>query len=148
MNYQLAPSLFTRHYVVMTKKQAAYVSSQKLGFEGERRAVRYLRGKKMRIIEQNWRPSGAYHGFELDIVAQDGDTLVFVEVKTRSTDKNIPIYTAFSRQKQHKMHKAAQLYLQSTGQWQAPCRFDLICICGENPRTFTIQHYEHVIEFG
>lgn len=102
----------------------------------------------MRIMARNWRPQGVYQGFELDIIALDGDTLVFVEVKTRRTDANIPIYTAFSRQKQNKITKAAQLYLNATRNWDSPCRFDLVCVCGTEIQNVTLHHYEHVIEIG
>ena len=52
-----------------------------LGRRGERIAERYLRRKGYRILERNFRGAGA----EIDLVAMDGETLVFVEVKTRRT---------------------------------------------------------------
>ncbi|SEG54496.1 putative endonuclease [Nonomuraea solani] len=51
-----------------------------LGKQGEQLAVTYLEAKGMRVIERNWR---CRHG-EIDIIAEDGPTLVVVEVKTRS----------------------------------------------------------------
>lgn len=122
------------------------VSIKDLGQQGEVAAVLFLQKKKMRIRDRNWRAEGVLQGFELDIVAEDQGTLVFVEVKTRASDADIPIYTAFSKQKQSKVVKAAQLYLDTTNQWDSPCRFDLICVCGTNHKNFTIEHYEHVIE--
>lgn len=125
---------------------SADVSAKDLGQQGETAAANFLKKKKMRILAKNWRAEGALQGYELDIVAEDKGTLVFVEVKTRSADKDIPIYTAFSKQKQSKVVKAAQLYLHSTDNWDYPCRFDLICVCGTDYKNFTIKHYEHVIE--
>lgn len=59
-------------------------SRRHVGNDGEEAATRHLQGRGWHILNRNWRPEGAFHGLELDIVARDGDTLVFVEVKTRS----------------------------------------------------------------
>lgn len=135
------------HDTPLKNPHSAHALAKKLGQQGEEAAVQFLRKKKMRIITRNWRPQGVHQGLELDIVAKEDDTLVFVEVKTRSSDSDIPVYTSFSRQKQSKVLKAAQLYLQQTENWEHPCRFDLLCLCGTT-KNFTIQHYEHVIEIG
>jgi len=52
-----------------------------LGRRGEDLAAEYLEGEGMRLVERNWRCSQG----EIDLVARDGDELVFVEVKTRSS---------------------------------------------------------------
>lgn len=125
-----------------------HAQAKRLGELGELAATRFLERKRMKILARNWRPNGVYQGFELDIIAQEHDMLVFVEVKTRLKDTDIPIHTAFSRQKQIRICKAAQYYLSATDNWNKPCRFDLVCVCGATPETFTFQHYEHVIELG
>jgi putative endonuclease len=58
-----------------------------LGQQGEALAAAYLEARGLRILARGWRPTGTelapYLRGELDLVAQDGDTLVFVEVRSR-----------------------------------------------------------------
>lgn len=94
-----------------------------LGGRGEDMAVRFLKKKGYRILERNFRcPAG-----EIDIIARDGGTLVFVEVKTR-TDSLFghPIEAVHSR-KRRKMREAALHYLSGRKE-EEPARFDVVSI--------------------
>lgn len=120
-----------------------------LGQAGEEAAVLFLTRKGWSILERNWRPSGPQRGLELDIVAQDGRDLVFVEVKTRASAWDIPVYAAFSARKQARFVRAARCYLSENECWDAPCRFDLVCV--EQPGALgelKLEHLSHVIELG
>lgn len=120
---------------------------QNLGREGEAKARSFLEGKGWDILDQNWRPAGAKSVYEIDLVAKDRENLVFVEVKTRTDGKKIPVYTALSHKKKESLLKAAQIYLSQKECWDASCRFDLICIWLENNQ-IKIEHYDNVIKSG
>ena len=101
------------------------------GMEGEERAVRALKKKRYKIIERNFRtPAG-----EIDIVARDGECLVFVEVRTRtSVDFGLPQETVGAG-KQKKLCNAARWYLQKKRIEDVECRFDVVAvIMGEEDR--------------
>lgn len=108
-----------------------------VGEKGEELAADFLRTRNMAILERNWRPSAqagalpaGLRGLELDIVAREGDTLVFVEVKTRTTRGTGPYnpLDAYTAPKQFKLKKAVALYLDEKKAWEQPCRFDLVCV--------------------
>ena len=98
-----------------------------LGRSGEDRAARHLAEQGFTILERNYTaPQG-----ELDLIALDGDTLVFVEVKTRTSSAYGAPELAVDRRKQERMVKAALGYLKHKKLHQMPCRFDVVAISGE-----------------
>jgi putative endonuclease len=97
---------------------------QTYGEAGEALAARLLRQKGYRIIEANYRtPLG-----EIDLIARDGDTLVFVEVKARRSLHFGNPKWAVTPQKQRKISMVALYYLKTTGQSLAKARFDVVAI--------------------
>jgi putative endonuclease len=95
-----------------------------LGSEGEDRAAKFLVRQGYRILERNYRtPSG-----EIDLIALDKDTLVFVEVKTRTTHAFGAPELAVNDRKQGRMTRAALGYLKYKKLHQMPCRFDVVAI--------------------
>ena len=131
-----------------------------LGLAGEDRAARHLADKGWRILARNWRPSGAERGLELDIVALHGDSLVFVEVKTRrvagAEPENgrkagapflrVPTYAGLTPSKRGKLVRAAGHYLTIHALWHKPCRFDLVCVEQFPDGHLTLEHHSNVIE--
>ncbi len=101
---------------MMNEKQA-------LGKWGELEAIRLLKENGLEVIEANW----TFLHLEIDIVAKDGDTLVVVEVKTRSTDAYGEPEMFVSRAKQKKLIRAANWYLQNK-KLNNEVRFDVIGI--------------------
>lgn len=98
-----------------------------LGRAGEDRAAEHLAEQGYRILERNYTaPQG-----ELDLIALEGDTLVFVEVKTRKSESYGPPELAVDRRKQGRMIKAALGYLKHKRLHQVPCRFDVVAISGD-----------------
>lgn len=97
----------------------------------------------MRVVERGLRlPSG-----ELDLIAFDGETLVFVEVKTRrSTSRGTPAL-AVDRKKQARMTRAAMHYLKSRKLTGCRARFDVVAIVwpegGSEP---SIEHFRNAFE--
>lgn len=134
--------------MVQQTPSPGYNSKAALGKRGEDAALAFIAARGWVIKARNWRPHGVYQGFELDIVAQDKNELVFVEVKTRSNGRAIPVHTAFGKRKQRTVMEAARRYLAETQLWELPCRFDLICLTLEPDGEFYVQHYPHALECG
>ena len=91
-----------------------------LGAAGEMAARRYLSGIGYEILCQNYRKRCG----EIDLIAKDGECLVFVEVKSRS-DQNACPREAVTPKKQARLRLAAQHYLAQTG-YAGFCRFDVV----------------------
>jgi putative endonuclease len=112
-----------------------------LGQRGENVAARYLRNLGYTIIVRNFRCNLG----EIDIVAKDGKTLVFVEVKTRTADEPTP-EDQVNSPKRHQITKAAKLYLSRYGIPQPPARFDVVAIIWPDGREPQIRHTPHAFE--
>lgn len=104
------------------------------GSEGELIAVEYLRDRGYRILWQNWR----YRHKEVDIIAMDGDELVMVEVKLRSTDYFGDPSEAVTKKKQRFLIEAAEAYLDTRDD-EPEVRFDIVSIVAGNRGPF-IEH--------
>lgn len=107
-----------------------------LGKSGEDRAVSFLRQKGYFILARNFRTRLG----EIDIIAKEKDTIVFVEVKTRRSLRYGRPCEAVSRHKQFKMRITAQSYLAQKRLWESPCRFDIIEILDASGGTEKLQH--------
>lgn len=94
------------------------------GNRGERHAARYLRKLGYKIIA---RQHANRYG-EVDIIARDGDCLVFVEVKTRKSTAAGHPAEAVDRAKQAQLTRVALAYLKQHGLLQSRSRFDVIAI--------------------
>lgn len=92
------------------------------GMIGEFDASKYLRNKKYKILEQNYKNKLG----EIDIIAMDKKTLVFVEVKARQTLAFGRPSEAVDFHKQKKIRSVASLYLVKNNLSDFPCRFDVI----------------------
>lgn len=95
----------------------------RLGKEGEELALKFLKKKGYKIIHKNYRtPIG-----EIDIVAKDGNTLVFVEVKTREGMGYGYPFEAVNKRKRQRIANVASLYLKRFDDIPS-CRFDVVSI--------------------
>ena len=92
------------------------------GRRGEDLAVAFLLQKGYRVIHRNWRMKIG----EIDIIAEDSGTLVFCEVKSRSSLDYGSGAEAVNGQKQHRIMLTALLYMQYFHISDKPCRFDVI----------------------
>lgn len=112
-----------------------------LGSEGEDLAVRFLQKKGYRIVARNYRtPVG-----EIDIIARDGDTIVFIEVKTRTDISFGYPFEAVNKRKRQKLKNLALLYLKRQGK-ESPVRFDVLSIsCVDNGKK-DIEHIKDAFE--
>lgn len=111
--------------------------NEPLGRRGERLAARLLRRSKLKILARNYRcDAGEADLVALDPRTPDGDTLVFVEVKTRSSDYFTDPESAVDARKQRRYRDIARCYLREIGRGDLPVRFDVVSILiqpGEKP---------------
>jgi len=91
------------------------------GSEAERRGVAWLRRQGYRVLAVNVTNRGG----EIDVVAVDGDTLCFIEIKARASDRFGPAVLAVDATKRRKLARAASAYLAGRP-WEGPCRFDVL----------------------
>jgi putative endonuclease len=112
-----------------------------LGDRGENVAAKHLRNLGYKIIIRNFTcPLG-----EIDIIARDGSTLVFCEVKTRAYDDPTP-EEQVNPEKQHQITKAARFYLSRYGVPQPPARFDVVAIVWPTGRNPIVRHTKDAFE--
>jgi putative endonuclease len=100
------------------------IARQQLGKIGEQLAVTELERRGYAIVDQRYRTARG----EIDIIAQDGETLVFVEVKVRETDECGTAAEAVTRNKQRRLGHMAADYLARRNIIDQPCRFDVVAI--------------------
>ena len=107
------------------------------GSAGEKAAIRYLKQQGFRVVIQNYENRAG----EIDVIALDGQTIVFVEVKTRRNDSKGNPLDAVDHTKQQQILRAAQLYLKETDLFQQSVRYDVIgLLWPENDKTPQIEH--------
>ncbi len=98
--------------------------SRESGMAAERLAANYLLAVGMKILQTNYTCKGG----ELDIICDDGGTLVFVEVRSRASNKfGTPIETIGVTKRRRIVH-AATHYLAAHRSMERPCRFDVVSI--------------------
>ncbi len=106
--------------------QPASTSRVRLGSAGEAAAADYLHGLGYEILVKNYRcPAG-----EIDIIAQDGKTIVICEVKARVDARAGHPFESITPAKQVKLRRAAQHYWEFESDRDRPLRFDIISILG------------------
>lgn len=102
------------------------LTKDELGRLGEQQAVDYLAGRGYLILDRNWRSRIG----EIDIVARDGDVLVFVEVKTRSTDRfGLPVEAVGPVKLARVRTLAGEWMHEHQGSW-ARVRIDVVSVLG------------------
>lgn len=116
---------------VRQKKQQRTLSPEAaLGRRGEDLAHRYLQRKGLKVIARNYRPGA---DSEIDIVARDGDVVVFIEVKARTSAEFGAPDRAIDDEKRKHIVRAAQSYITRAALDWSQVRFDVISIVFSNP---------------
>jgi putative endonuclease len=92
------------------------------GRVGEEDAVQWLAGQGFEVLERNVVNKAG----EIDAVAKEGETLVFLEIKARASDTYGPAIAAVDARKQRRVSRAAALYIAMKRLHNAPCRFDVL----------------------
>ena len=110
--------------------------ARELGLSGEEAAERFLRKKRFDIIRRGFR----FHRGEIDIIAYDRQTLVFIEVKTRrDLGCGLP-EEAVTPAKQQQIRKIAEAFLAVSHLENVPCRFDILSLLREGDGGFSVRH--------
>jgi putative endonuclease len=112
------------------------------GQEGEAEAERYLRRKGYRIVARNVRSSLG----ELDLVAEDGQTLVFIEVKARRSGEFGGAIHAVHRQKQQKLARLASQFLAQRHWMERSCRFDVLLLQATETAELRVEHIQNAFD--
>lgn len=112
---------------------------KRLGERGEDAAAAYLERVGMTIVQRNWSCKAG----EVDIVALDEDTLVFVEVKTRRTEKRGTAEEAVTPAKQRRYARIARAYLAHAGLSEDAqlVRFDAVALLVIAPDRALLRHH-------
>ncbi len=114
------------------------LSSHKLGKTGEKASLRFLENKNFRIVEQGFR----FYKGEIDIIAYDHKTLVFLEVKTRRSHKFGFPEDALTTSKQNQLRKVALGYCTLHKIQDVECRFDVLSLTYEK-KGHSISHIKN-----
>jgi putative endonuclease len=103
-------------------------ASSALGAWGERHAARWYQAQGFEVLARNWRAPA--HGGELDLVVARGDTLVFCEVKARSSGAFGLPAEAVTAAKQARLRRLGAAWLAADGRRWRVVRFDVACVQG------------------
>jgi putative endonuclease len=117
-------------------KKVKKVLAHELGRSGESVALEYLKAKKYKIVEKGFR----FLRGEIDIIAYDGRTLVFVEVKTRKSVKFSQPEESITPAKRKQLRKVAQGYLLRRNIQDVECRFDVLSLTFDDLEGYTVKH--------
>ena len=110
------------------------ISSLSLGERGERLAAEFLVKDGYRLVVSNFKvpvgrnSKGVQVTGEIDIIALDGETLVFVEVKTRRSDEFTPVITNVDARKQRQIIRTAKVYRKIFNIREIPYRYDVVTV--------------------
>ena len=115
---------------------------KQLGTESELLAARFLESKKYRILERNVRCSLG----EVDIVAQDGGVVVFVEVRSSMAGSFGHPKESLSPRKRRTLSMVAVWYLKRKGWLERSARFDVVTVTHQPSGVPKVEHYENAFD--
>jgi len=120
--------------------------SARVGTWGEQQALAYLTGQGFVVLGRNVRPN---RHDEIDMIVQKDESLIFVEVKTRSREDFGRPFRAVDQEKRHALNRAAAAYLRKARFPDLFYRFDVIEVLGrpEDSAKPIIRHIDHAFPF-
>ena len=129
MYYKELPERFTQKEASPAARGPASEARRRnhaSGQQGEEMAAAYLEQAGYVVLEHNWR----FHRNEIDLIALDGETLVFIEVKKRQDAAHGYGCEAVNAEKQQRIRRVAEAYLRYTRRRpeETSCRFDVVSI--------------------
>ncbi|MDR1458438.1 MAG: YraN family protein [Puniceicoccales bacterium] len=124
-----------RPYMANGKTEA-----KRIGSFGEAAAKKYLKKIGYKILKTNW----SYKNYEIDIIALDSEILVFVEVRTRSSDALVGGYNSITKKKRESLKIAFNAYMAKIG-YVKYYRFDVIEISWDKiSNASELRHFENI----
>ena len=128
---------------LLARLRAAWRRHHSLGQRGERAAERFLRRRRYKIVARGERGRLG----EIDLVAVDGRTLVFVEVKTRTSHDAGHPAEAVGPEKQQRLTRLALAYLKRHGLLEHKARFDVVAVtCAPGAKKPKIDHIQNAFD--
>ena len=124
-------------------RQAGWVGAEAaFGAQGEELAYWHLRERGFTLVARNYRYVGRHAGVggEVDLIGWDGETLVFVEVKTRQSAEVRQAEDAVDRDKRRHLVLAARDY-RRRAHLEAPCRFDVVSVYPRSSGEPVVEHF-------
>ncbi len=117
------------------------------GAQGEAAAATFLRKERgFKIVAANWR-NPRDRREEIDLVARDGEVLVFIEVKTRAVGALVTGFHAVNARKKSVLRRAATAYLRTLATPPATFRLDIVEVALPPGAAPDIHHYENIALF-
>ena len=118
---------------------------KKLGAKGENIAARFLKRKGYRIVQRNYTCKLG----EIDIIAQHDSTLIFVEVRSKQTEKFGPPQYSVNSAKQRQISRAALYYIKENKITGQTCRFDVVAVTFlPDSRKPEVEHIQNAFELS
>jgi putative endonuclease len=124
-------------------KEAAHLAT---GRRGELAAYFHLRRKGYIIVARGWR-SSRLRG-DIDLIAWDGDTLCFIEVKTRTTRNVATAEAAVDEDKRSTLRRLARSYMRQLPSQDIPTRFDILSIYFENEKAAEFELFRGAFDWS
>lgn len=134
MNFAFVKNLLTS----LSWRRPASDRKARLGQSGERIAEKHLRRKRYHVLARNFHCVAG----EIDLIASDRDTIVFVEVKTRSSDQTFVPDRAINTFQRGQIERAAKYFLMERGAQNRPCRFDVVTVVRPPRGEVRVEHFE------
>lgn len=125
-----------------TQEPGQAATRKQLGDHAEGVAARYLASRGIKIIERNVFSRGG----EIDLIGQDGDTLVFFEVRYRKQGGLTDGASSVSWRKQQRLLRAASWYLHRNGLWNLNSRIDVVAIAPGDTHKYRIRWIRNAIQ--
>lgn len=138
--------LFEKFTGAAARRRPPEPSHLATGRRGELAAFFYLRRRGYVIAARGWR-SGRLRG-DIDLIAWDGDTLCFIEVKTRSTRNIATAEAAVDEDKRRTLRHLARSYMRRLPNREVPARFDILSIYFEKEKAAEFELFRGAFDWS
>jgi putative endonuclease len=122
-------------------KSVAKSNLKFIGNMGEREVAAYLQTKSLVILDKNWRIKGG----ELDLICEEAGTIVFVEVKTRTSNIYGTPFDAITPEKAFRLQRLALAWMAMNHRWGQEYRIDVVGVWMDGEGACEIEHRKGVL---
>ena len=121
---------------------AKTTDKKKLGFQGEKLARKFLKKLGYRHVTSNYQIQKG----EIDLIMRDGQTVVFVEVKTRRDEQFVSSENVINFHKQRHIEAVAHYFIHTHELHDLPCRFDTVAVVMSDSKKPVIRHQQNAFQ--